>query len=202
MSRVTLLQTELEALLQSKFEEDIEVLYEWITTIQTELFEALNLENSLVLNTKNTRRKSKIEKSLLVSEYSSANEIIPTLIEFDSTKKQEIFDSTIVSCEICLSDKSGKDSKKLNCEHIFCKKCLEDFFSILITEGSVHNLKCPSCGAQIYPNIVKEIVSKDLFERFDRLLVERCLETMEDIYYCPRPSCGNPCILLSREGKK
>ena len=64
----------------------------------------------------------------------------------------------------------------------------------------MHNLKCPSCGVQVYPNIVKETVSPDLFERFDRLLVERCLETMEDIYYCPRPNCGNPCILLSREG--
>ena len=83
--------------MQSKFEEDMEVLYEWITTIQTEMFDVLLPENRLEINAKNTKRKSKIGKSLLVSEYATANEIIPILIEFDKTKKKQIFDSTIGS---------------------------------------------------------------------------------------------------------
>ena len=83
--------------MQSKFEEDMEVLYEWITTIQTEMIDVLVSENRLEINAKNTKRKSKIGKSLLVSEYATANEIIPILIEFDKTKKKQIFDSTIGS---------------------------------------------------------------------------------------------------------
>ena len=30
-------------------------------------------------------------------------------------------------------------------------------------------------------------------------MVERCLEKMDDIHYCPRPSCRTACIILSRE---
>ena len=33
---------------------------------------------------------------------------------------------------------------------------------------------------------IKKIVKSDLFERFERLQLERALETMVDIVYCPR----------------
>ena len=118
------------------------------------------------------------------------------------SEKQEEFNMQVVKCDVCLSNKSGSMCTQLSCEHIFCRNCLEEYFSILISEGSVLDLKCPSCSQPIAPNIIKSTITDELFQRFDRLMMERCLEKMDDIHYCPRPSCRTPCILLSKDGKK
>ena len=37
---------------------------------------------------------------------------------------------------------------------------------------------------------VKELVSNELFARYDRLLLQASLESMPDILYCSRKTCG------------
>jgi len=45
---------------------------------------------------------------------------------------------------------------------------------------------------------VKELVSSELFAKYDKLLLQTGLDTMLDIVYCPRPSCQQP-VILDRE---
>src|SRR6218665_1943270 len=42
---------------------------------------------------------------------------------------------------------------------------------------------------------VKELVSSELFERYDRLLLQLSLDTMNDIMYCPRKACASPVVV-------
>ena len=42
---------------------------------------------------------------------------------------------------------------------------------------------------------VKSLVSGDLYERYDRLLLQQTLDTMTDIIYCPRPACQFPVLI-------
>jgi len=191
----------LENHLQEEFEEDSEVLFNWISTVKDAAFDLLDLENGVNLLKFNKKRKMLLKNgNRLISSYSTARKIIPVLIEFDNHEKREEFNRKMVKCDVCLENKSGCACLKLSCDHIFCQMCLEEYFSILISEGTVGDLKCPSCGESINPNIIKETISAELFERFDRLLLERSLAKMEDIHYCPRPSCRTPCIILSKEG--
>ena len=37
---------------------------------------------------------------------------------------------------------------------------------------------------------VRELVSPELYSRYDRLLLQSSLDTMADIMYCPRKACG------------
>jgi len=60
-----------------------------------------------------------------------------------------------------------------------------------IDGGDDTKVDCPSadCDELIPPHTVKELVPADVFERYDRLLLQRMLDGMQDVVYCPRPSC-------------
>ena len=99
------------------------------------------------------------------------------------------FDQKIIECSICLSTKLGKLCHVISiCGHAFCRECLNQFFSTLINDGDVE-IKCPECGEIIPPHDVKLYVEPEVFERFDRLLLERGLDGMDDIFYCPQKDC-------------
>lgn len=61
------------------------------------------------------------------------------------------------------------------------------------------SIECPTidCAATISTAIIKELVSSKLFERFDTLLLQRTLDGMNDIVYCPRPSCQ--CVTVKED---
>ncbi len=42
---------------------------------------------------------------------------------------------------------------------------------------------------------VQELVSPELFARYDRLLLQSSLDGMSDIMYCPRRPCGTPVMV-------
>jgi len=42
---------------------------------------------------------------------------------------------------------------------------------------------------------VKSLVSSELYDRYDRLLLQHYLDTMPDVVYCPRPGCQ--CAVLT-----
>lgn len=100
-------------------------------------------------------------------------------------------------CNVCFTDKQGSQFITFRkCCHYFCKDCMKSYFELRIAEGNVHTLNCPhdKCTTQADSTLVRQIVSKDVFDRYDSLLLSRTLETMSDIAYCPRQTCQ--CALL------
>jgi E3 ubiquitin-protein ligase RNF14 len=88
-------------------------------------------------------------------------------------------------------------SSRRTCDHAFCVCCLHQMAKVHVIEGTVSALKCPepSCGASLAPGAVKEALrrgggtSEDavvLFERYEKLTLERGLASMADLVYCPR----------------
>lgn len=41
---------------------------------------------------------------------------------------------------------------------------------------------------------VQDLVDESLFQRYDSLLLQTSLDSMDDIFYCPRPGCGEAVI--------
>ena len=42
---------------------------------------------------------------------------------------------------------------------------------------------------------MKELISEQLYERYDRLMQQQSLDKMSNIMYCPRPACGCPVLI-------
>ncbi|XP_026185015.1 E3 ubiquitin-protein ligase RNF14 isoform X2 [Mastacembelus armatus] len=120
-------------------------------------------------------------------------DLLPQLLDFDEAQRQRVFDSKVFCCGICFVEKLG--SKCLcfkECQHVYCKACMTEYFQIQIRDGNVQCLNCPEpkCTCIATPLQVKQLVDEEMFARYDRLLLQSSLDLMADVVYCPRQSCG------------
>lgn len=89
---------------------------------------------------------------------------------------------------------TGKEFVKLPCKHFFCIGCMKQFTSLNVKEGTVKNLQCPdtTCKASMPPVVLKLLLEDDEYVRWETLLLQKTLEAMVDVVYCPR--CETLCI--------
>lgn len=119
-------------------------------------------------------------------------DILPQLLDFDETQRQKVFDAKAFCCGICFCEKLGSGCLCFKeCQHVYCKTCMSEYFQIQIRDGNVQCLNCPEteCNSLATPSQVKLLVGEELFARYDRLLLQSSLDLMADVVYCPRQSC-------------
>lgn len=120
-------------------------------------------------------------------------DLLPQLLDFDEAQRQRAFDGKVFSCAICFAEKLGAHCLCFKeCQHVYCKACMTEYFQIQIRDGNVQCLNCPEpkCSSLATPLQVKQLVDEELFARYDRLLLQSTLDLMADVVYCPRQSCG------------
>ncbi|XP_048399843.1 E3 ubiquitin-protein ligase RNF14 [Stegostoma tigrinum] len=124
--------------------------------------------------------------------------VLREILDFDQNQKQKVFNSKIFTCSVCFCEKLGIDCMDLKeCNHVYCKTCLKEYFEIQIRDGNVQCLNCPEpkCTSIATPAQVKELVCEETFARYDRLLLQSTLDLMTDVVYCPRTVCKSVVML-------
>lgn len=125
-------------------------------------------------------------------------DLLPQLLDYDEVQRQRLFDGKVFCCGICFSEKLGAACLCFKeCQHVYCKACMSEYFQIQIKDGNVQCLNCPEpkCSSVATPLQVKQLVGEELFARYDRLLLQSSLDLMADVVYCPRVSCGTPVMV-------
>lgn len=125
-------------------------------------------------------------------------DLLPQLLDFDETQRQRVFDGKVFCCGICFVEKLGAICLCFKeCQHVYCKDCMTEYFKIQIKDGNVQCLNCPEpkCSSVATPLQVKHLVDEELFARYDRLLLQSSLDLMADVVYCPRQSCCTPVMV-------
>ncbi|KAK1896717.1 E3 ubiquitin-protein ligase RNF14, partial [Dissostichus eleginoides] len=124
--------------------------------------------------------------------------LLSQLLIHNAAQKQKMFATTVFDCGVCFEGWLGSDCVQLpECGHIFCRACLGKFCKLQIKEGNVRGVTCPDadCPATPTPAQVRSLVGEELFDRYDRLLLQSTLDCMGDVVYCPRTSCGSAVIV-------
>ncbi|CUS20176.1 LAQU0S01e00716g1_1 [Lachancea quebecensis] len=66
--------------------------------------------------------------------------------KFKDEVSQLEFNSSKLDCCICLETKKGADMVRLPCnDHILCRPCVTSYYSTMISEGRISNVRCPEC---------------------------------------------------------
>ncbi len=108
---------------------------------------------------------------------------------YEAEEKIETYD-----CEICFMDYPLNEFITLSCNHKYCKNCLQYTFKIKIEEKKVRKIICPcdKCEEEITFNKMKEILEKEMFEKYDSALLDDTFINDEECIFCPVLDCGNP----------
>ena len=118
-------------------------------------------------------------------------EALMSLLRHDAVEAARRYAVAEHTCGICFCDVLGRDMRMTSpgtCTHRFCKECLEEQARIHVGEGNLTALTCPepSCSAAITPSVLSSLLSDEQYERWERLTLERSLDSMSDLVYCPR----------------
>jgi E3 ubiquitin-protein ligase RNF14 len=131
------------------------------------------------------------------------------LLDFDIKAKQAAFDKESFDCGVCLDPKKGLECHRMiNCSHVFCRQCLQDFYNNAINEGDLSVVRCldPSCSKQrveavkaagrrkpkinLTPTELLQIpLDAKVVQRYVELKHKMALESDKNTVYCPRPWC-------------
>lgn len=132
-----------------------------------------------------------------IQDVASLTNLIQSLVHHDCEERQRAFDLGFYHCQICFEEKMGSECLPFpHCDHVYCKVCITEYFSVQITDGNVKALTCPEqkCESQASQTQVRSLVSEEMFARYDRLLLQLSLDGMEDVTNCPRIDCQSPVL--------
>lgn len=86
-------------------------------------------------------------------------DLLPQLLDFDEVQRQKAFDGKVFGCGICFVEKLGSGCLCFKeCQHVYCKACMTEYFQIQIRDGNVQGLCCPEpkCTSLATPLQVRE----------------------------------------------
>lgn len=138
------------------------------------------------------------------------------VLDYDIKAKKAAFEKGTFDCGVCLDPKKGsKCHKMLDCGHIFCLQCLQDFYNDAITEGNISVVRCltPNCAKEraaaqtnpakdggkrskksktaLSPSELLQIgLGEDAVKRYVTLKYKTELESDKNTIYCPRQWCN------------
>ncbi|KAL7750903.1 hypothetical protein RI367_003482 [Sorochytrium milnesiophthora] len=144
--------------------------------------------------------------------------ILKKMVAFDNAQSAADFDTSLFNCGICLTRRQGdKCFRFADCNHVFCKQCLCDFYAVLVSEGVPRSvMRCPDPGCVALrvkaaataasteqeaddegsTRLVEQCRSigmdDELIDRWLELYMMRRHEADPTMTWCTRPGCDGP----------
>ncbi|GAB2209730.1 hypothetical protein Droror1_Dr00026953 [Drosera rotundifolia] len=188
-ARISSLCSMLDSLWKDK--EGQEIMYCWVEWLQECSLTYLGFIDGVVLGPYGI--ENAVDKRA-ISGIISPDVDIPSMRSYNEEKRHVNFLNGFHECCICYSDYSGTEFVRLPCQHFFCMKCMKTYAEMHVKEGTVNKLHCPrtNCGGMVPPFILKRLLGDEEFDRWESLILQKTLDSMSDIAYCPR--CETACI--------
>lgn len=185
------------------------LIHNLLTTSLKDISEkASNLFEINCLNCKNCFDYSKLTKIFTKNELSEIQESF-TRQTINNLKNSNPAADKKLACGICLEDKNvDKQFITLECDHKFCKDCLENYIKAEIQKGEyIHkqnkNITCPNsdCNMDIDFQIINDVISdKNLSNKYESLIMQKELgkknkDSSEKMIRCPNGDCQFFCFI-------
>lgn len=115
------------------------------------------------------------------------------LLQYNTWKEKETFNKAMQECNTCLEKIQGISCSKLKCGHVSCNGCLKALCEVKINGGS-KSIECSEigCEAELPVSLIQDLVTKELYDKFDKIMLVKALEEISKSTYCPRLMCQYP----------
>ncbi|KAJ2742162.1 hypothetical protein GGI20_004684 [Coemansia sp. BCRC 34301] len=119
-----------------------------------------------------------------------------TVVAYDKMRRREAFAMQTFTCMICMEPQAGRHCVELeSCSHVHCTRCLGDYWAMLISEGSVSQVRCPHPGCRSAPPLpageVSRVLGSSHVARYAELSEQRRVDADSGrLAWCPRMGCG------------
>lgn len=135
------------------------------------------------------------DEALVGPGISDVHEMMAKLAQFDASRDFMLFLQTSHLCPVCYEDTPGRHCMRLEgCSHTFCVECVTTHARMHVTEGSLDRLQClhGTCLNVLSAQDLDRVLSPEEVQRMEALRLQRALDQMADIVYCPR--CQSPTL--------
>lgn len=151
-------------------------------------------ENESVAKQTRDKLKKKATVKIGLAQKETLVQLYSSLIEYNAAKAAEEFKRNIQDCNVCFTSSLGEQCKQLSCGHVVCLECLRRMCEVHIRHGTMESIVCSelNCGLEIPPHVIQEMIPKEMYEQYDRLMLNRTLDTMTNMTYCPLVHCRYP----------
>ncbi|KAI8461786.1 hypothetical protein BY996DRAFT_4572977 [Phakopsora pachyrhizi] len=159
-------------------------IWNCVDWLEHEWFDPLRIEKSSV--------KNPIKISIDLRDGFSFGESKDHFIENDKKLVKLAFMDEEFDCGICLETQQGRKCIKLErCGHVFCRECISDYFTLMIQEGTIEQVRCcdSDCPLFITESELDDLVGITLKNRFNTLYEKKLVEKDPNNCYCPIESC-------------
>ncbi|VDM94986.1 unnamed protein product [Thelazia callipaeda] len=168
------------------------ILFMWIDLLKEEILKILQTRKVINLNELIEKEKNEdaIEKNPL--------DLLREIAEQNELGMKSDFESRWFNCKVCFSYKKGNECLKFDpCGHIFCSGCVSNYYRQKLADNMMRDLKCLSneCDSPATQKQIREVLTDQEFENYDRRLFEAALDLMSDVVRCPRIWCQNPVVV-------
>lgn len=174
----------------------MEIIFTWESSIKDETLSLLNIESPYELHFSRRNNSKSTDKNIIdkraIQNIASYSLMVSNVFDYNESEVERVFIVSYFPCDVCFNERIGAACMKFyDCDHIFCRDCLSEYFTVQIREGAVKNLSCPTtkCESQAQPSQVESLVSQDMYSKYEKFLLQTALDTMSDMEICPRPNC-------------
>ncbi|XP_076654657.1 E3 ubiquitin-protein ligase RNF14-like [Halictus rubicundus] len=182
-----------------------EILFLWFEFLRSNLLNFLQIEDTLDISLQYSMYHNVSRYFHLNWTYQHDQRIVCNtllfdplqfLINYDKQQHEIEFKQSFHKCIICLEIYYGKKCVELeNCNHVYCRECIEEYIALKINENDVHGIICPTfdCNSSIAINEIKNFCPH-LFAKYEDTLLQITLRSMENLIFCPKKGCQFPFI--------
>jgi len=109
------------------------------------------------------------------------------------------------TCEICIRGFTNENLTGLECGHLFCQDCWEEYLKTkILAENTVQNIFCPAteCDILVNENFVLAIMKDiNIRSRYHKLIADSFVQSNRLMKWCPAPDCNNAIKAIYNDAK-